>query len=580
MRPLLLVLLVPALACTRAVPNPALPPAANASDSARFERFIEAYLAPNQGSTRDSSESAREQRWLDGLSAEQERREAAAELERLGRLRGIDTTRLNAEQRVEWLLLESFFKRAAYDTILRPAERIPGRYLTLGNIYWRVVGDRPPRVEDWIAVRTDLRRAPKALALGKAQLKEPPPLWISLAVNTATSYREFLRTEYPAQVARTAPDSLKPSLLAAGDSARLALEDYARFLREELRPGAPQSWASGALYYDWLLKESHFLPFTAATMITEGERIHAETKRALDSLAARMRPGTSWRTLADEMATRHPEPGRIIDAYRVQARKALAHLIRDDLVYIPPGQEMILVPTPPQLRETYAWGGYGGVTPRDSILIGRFFATDVVPGMSEQAIREKLRAQNNGWIAVIAMHEGYPGHHLQTVYTRRNPRRLRRSTGNTYYGEGWALYAEHWMARTGLFDSPDAQLAQLQMRLWRTARVIIDPALHTGRMSYEQAVQFFVDEVGLERSAAEAEVNRFTTWPTQAPSYIVGWLELERLKRELQLAQGERFSEKQFIETVLKVGALPLELLRREVFRAYGLPETARGAGR
>jgi uncharacterized protein (DUF885 family) len=144
--------------------------------------------------------------------------------------------------------------------------------------------------------------------------------------------------------------------------------------------------------------------------------------------------------------------------------------------------------------------------------------------------------------------------------------------GNTYYGEGWALYAEHWMARAGLFTgNPDGQLAQLQMRLWRTARVIIDPSLHTGEMTYAQAVQFFVTEVGLERTAAEAEVNRFTTWPTQAPSYIVGWLEIERLERDVKAALGPRFSEKDFCEKVLEAGPLPLALLRRSVLYAYGL---------
>jgi len=187
-------------------------------------------------------------------------------------------------------------------------------------------------------------------------------------------------------------------------------------------------------------------------------------------------------------------------------------------------------------------------------------------------VAEKLRTQNDGWIPVIALHEGYPGHHLQQVYARRNPRRLRRTAGNTYYGEGWALYAEHWMARAGLFDTPDARLGQLQMRLWRTARVIIDPSLHTGAMSYEDAVRFFVDEVGLERSAAEAEVNRFTTWPTQAPSYIIGWLEIERLERDVRAATGSVFDHRRFVERVLEAGPLPPLLLRRVVLESFGLP--------
>jgi uncharacterized protein (DUF885 family) len=210
---------------------------------------------------------------------------------------------------------------------------------------------------------------------------------------------------------------------------------------------------------------------------------------------------------------------------------------------------------------------------RDSVHVGQFFVTDVVPGMTPAQVQEKLRTQNNGWIEVIALHEGYPGHHLQYAYALRSPRALRRETDNTYAAEGWALYAEHWLTRTGYIADPDGRLAQLQMRLWRTARVIIDPSIHTGAMSYGDAVDFFVNEVGLERTAAEAEVNRFTTWPTQAPSYIVGWQEIERMERELKQDLGARFDEKQFIEHLLAQGALPPALLRRAVRDSFGLGE-------
>jgi len=126
------------------------------------------------------------------------------------------------------------------------------------------------------------------------------------------------------------------------------------------------------------------------------------------------------------------------------------------------------------------------------------------------------------------------------------------------------------MGRSGFYATADDSLAWLQMRLWRTARVIVDPSVHTGRMTYEQAVQFMVNEVGLERSAAEAEVNRYTTWPTQAPSYIIGWLEIERLRNEIRSKEGAAFSEKKFVETLLGVGSLPLALMRRAVLRQYG----------
>jgi uncharacterized protein (DUF885 family) len=342
------------------------------------------------------------------------------------------------------------------------------------------------------------------------------------------------------------------------------------FLTDTLEPAGDDSWMVGSEYYDWVLREVNFLPYTAETMIAEGYRIHAATKAALDSLAGTVDGDQSWRELVEEMQSRHPEPGKILEQYERESRRVEALLIREDLIRIPPCEDLLLVATPPALRETYAWGGYGGIRERDDVMYGRFFVTDVVPGMTPEQVEDKLRAQNYGWIAVIALHEGYPGHHLQSVYSRANSRELRRRFGNTYYGEGWALYAEHWMLREGLFVDTDQRLAQLQMRLWRFFNDTATTEIYTGRMSYEEAVQFFMDEVGLTRSAAEAEVNRYTTWPTQAPSYIIGWLEIEKLKAELQAEMGERFEEKRFHETLLEQGSLPLALMRRAMWEEMG----------
>lgn len=560
-------------ACARnPAPAPSLAPvpAMASADSLGFEQFVAEYSEGRRG----QAPAADTLGWLHQYEASAEEESAGRAEGLLARLRGIDTTRLSVPQRIDWLLVESWLKRTVYDTVLHTAARVPGRYLTLGNLTWRVAGDQPPTPSEWAGVKTDLDHAPRVMALGRSQLSAPPPLWAHLAAQTAHSYSAFLADEFPGRVNANAPDSMQAALLAAGETARRSLVAYELFLRDTLTYGADGSWMSGQGYYDWVLRDVNFLPFNAQSMIVEGRRIHAATKLSLDSLAHRLQPGaTSWHALADQMQDRHPEPGHITDAYRQASARVHELLIKDSLITIPPGERLTFVPTPPQLRETYAWGGYGGLaTPRDSVVTGRFFVTDVVPSMSAEEVRQKLRTQSNGWISVIALHEGYPGHHLQAVYTRRNPSRVRRMGGNTYYGEGWALYAEHWMARAGLFTgNPDGQLAQLQMRLWRTARVIIDPSLHTGEMTYAQAVRFLVDEVGLERTAAEAEVNRFTTWPTQAPSYIVGWLEIERLERDVKAALGPRFSEKDFVEKVLEAGPLPLALLRRSVLYAYGL---------
>jgi uncharacterized protein (DUF885 family) len=554
-------LLAVAVALSACAPGPTTRPTPLASDSARFEDFTRRYLDGEFRPARDPGDPQAR------LRPEADRSELNAAQTVLQELHAIDTARLATVQRIDWLLVEARAKRTIADTVLRQSERVPARYITVGGIYWQVAGDADPTAEDWAEALQTLERQPGALAVGRERLVDPPPLWAWLAEQSAAGFVEFLDGEFVERT-REAPDTLRERLVAAAGAASAALEAYVAFLSDTLEPGGDDSWAVGSGYYDWVLREVNFLPFTAETMIAEGYRIHEETKAALDSLARTVDGGKSWSELVQDMQGRHPEPGSILAEYERESRRVEALLVRENLIRIPPCEDLLLVPTPPALRETYAWGGYGGIRDRDDVMIGRFFVTDVVPGMTPQQVDDKLRAQNLGWIAVIALHEGYPGHHLQNVYARSNGRRLRRRFGNTYYGEGWALYAEHWMQREGLFINTDQQLAQLQMRLWRTARVIIDPSLHTGRMSYQEAVQFFMDEVGLTRSAAEAEVNRYTTWPTQAPSYIIGWLEIEKLKAELATELGERFEEKRFHETLLEQGSLPLALLRRAMWEA------------
>lgn len=530
--------------------------------SSRFEMLIDSYLS---GKLFDEDEE-NDVTPLSYLRSNADSLRANHAGKVLDRLRAIDTLGLTEDQRIDWLQLEATLKREQRDVSLRRVERNPLQYLTVGSLYWQVTGAAK---KDWIPILSTMEQVPYAIDLGRRQLKDPPPLWIQLAVNTEKRYEEFLTGALIQAIQDEAPDSMKPRLTEASRRAASLLGNFRKFLTDTLKPGNSDSWAIGTERYNWLLKEYHFLPYTAAEMIQAGWKVHGETREALKAFARNIDSTRSWKDLVSQMKGEHPRAHTILDAYRSESDRVRKLLVDRDLISIPPAETLTFVPTPPALRETYAWGGYGGIEQRGATMVGRFFVTDIVPGMTAREEEEKLRTQNTGWITVIALHEGYPGHHLQTVYAKNNPRKLRSRLGSTYYGEGWALYCESWMAREGFFLDTWDSLGWLQMRLWRTARVIIDPSIHTGVMSYDQAVQFFVNEVGLERSAAEAEVNRYTTWPTQAPSYIIGWLEIERLKRELQQRFGKQFSEKRFAEEVMKAGSLPLELMNRAVHRAY-----------
>lgn len=490
-------------------------------------------------------------------------------VERLARLEAVDTTALGEEERVEWLVARSMFQQDTAEALRREWRRNPSGYLPFNPIYTPLASETPLSPQAWGQVHRALEQFTNRMAVARERLEAPPPLWVAMAEQTTASMRRFLEGELPRRLVE-APDTLRPRLAAAAAAAVGGIDEYVAFLRS-IPHGEEGSWASGAGHYDFLLREVHQLPYDAEGLIALGWRLHGETKAKLDSLAAVHHPSGDWRVWAAEASLRHPGPGpgEVRAAYERESRRAKAHIIEHDLLDIPPCEELIFIDTPPQLRATYAYGGYSSASPVDAVAVGRFFVTPVEPGMTEDEVASKLRGHNHGWITVVAIHEGYPGHHLQRVKSFQNPRTVRHRFSNPYFSEGWALYAEDLMRRAGFYRETDALLTQLRMRLWRTARVIVDPSLHTGRMTDQEAVDFLVDEVGLEPADARAEVNRYTTWPTQAPSYVVGWVEIERIRAEIEAVRGADFDEREFHERLLTVGSLPLALVRRSMAAWY-----------
>jgi uncharacterized protein (DUF885 family) len=100
------------------------------------------------------------------------------------------------------------------------------------------------------------------------------------------------------------------------------------------------------------------------------------------------------------------------------------------------------------------------------------------------------------------------------------------------------------------------------MQLWRACRVVIDVGLHDGTMSFDDAVGLLVDTAKLERINAEAEVKRYTQSPTQPMSYIVGKMEILRLRDDYRKQQGAAYSLKEFHDHLLSYGSIPIGLVR------------------
>lgn len=179
-----------------------------------------------------------------------------------------------------------------------------------------------------------------------------------------------------------------------------------------------------------------------------------------------------------------------------------------------------------------------------------------------------LPETGSGWsMEALAFHEGVPGHHLQMARAQQlaDLPVLQRLGFITAYGEGWALYAEQLADEAGLYSSTEARLGALVLRLFRSARLVIDTGIHALGWSRAEATSRLRRSVPLPPAFAEAEVARYIAAPAQALGYAIGRRELVELRERAEARLGSRFSVRGFHAALLDGGSVPLPALRRGV---------------
>ena len=171
-------------------------------------------------------------------------------------------------------------------------------------------------------------------------------------------------------------------------------------------------------------------------------------------------------------------------------------------------------------------------------------------------------------LPTLTYHESLPGHHLQLTLAleAEGTPMLHRTLLMNAFIEGWALYAEQLADEIGMYrESPLGRLGMLQSFLYRAVRIVVDTGMHWKGWSREKAADYMAESVGLARGAVESEIDRYCVWPGQACGYKIGHLEFVRLRAAAQAKLGDRFDLRAFHDTVLKGGAMPLEVLARVV---------------
>ena len=160
------------------------------------------------------------------------------------------------------------------------------------------------------------------------------------------------------------------------------------------------------------------------------------------------------------------------------------------------------------------------------------------------------------------VHEAYPGHHFQFQMASRVDDDVRKWQENSCFYEGWALYCEEMMYNKGFYGTDTRRyLNILGGILFRAARIVVDVKLHTGQMSLDEAVTWMADALDSDTAWTRIEVNRYALNPTIQMSYLIGKLEVLKLRDASKQKDGEGFSLKEFHDKLLSEGSLPPRLL-------------------
>jgi len=218
---------------------------------------------------------------------------------------------------------------------------------------------------------------------------------------------------------------------------------------------------------------------------------------------------------------------------------------------------------------------------REATAFGAFYNSPALDGSRPGTYYINLRdvkEQPKFLMQALAYHEGIPGHHMQIAIAQelQGLPKFRTLGGHTAFTEGWALYSEALPKEIGLYTDPYKEFGQLGMEIFRAARLVVDTGIHAKKWDREKAVQYYLDNIPNPEGDVRAEIDRYIVWPGQATAYMIGKLKIEELRAKAETGLGEAFDIRQFHDTIIANGSVPLSILEELVddYIANTKPET------
>jgi uncharacterized protein (DUF885 family) len=423
-----------------------------------------------------------------------------------------------------------------------------------------------PPAERLRSVTARLRGVPALMAAMRANVSNPPKEFTDLAIRIAGGSVGFFKNDIAtwARGAAGGDSAAMREFTVANDSAAAALDSAAKWLKSDLLPRSKGAYAIGAKAFADKLLYDEMVDTPLDKLLALGEANLERDYQAFVATAREVAPGKTPQEAMASLEDEHPTAQDLVPSAKATIEGARQFLIDKKIVDIPSDVRPTVMETPPYARS----GSFASMdTPgayETKATEAFYYVTPPEKDWDAKHVEEHLRLFNPSVMNMITVHEAFPGHYLQFIYSKQFPTKTRKLLSASSNAEGWAHYAEQMMIEEGFGDgNPKARLAQLSEALLRDCRWVVGMKEHTQGMSVEEgSKKYFTDKCFQQPANAYEEARRGAYNPTYL-YYTLGKLQIYKLRSDYQKAKGNAYSMGNFHTQFVKQGAVPIKLIRR-----------------
>lgn len=478
----------------------------------------------------------------------------------------IDDRHLGPTERTDRALVIHSIEAAILETeSIRTWARSPDRYssgisASVFDLMSRRFAPAEERLRDLISRE---KQMPSVLQAARSNLDNPPRIFTEIALEQLLGIVRFFEKDVPIAFHDVTDATLLSQLKVSNDAVIDALKQYQDWLRRELLPRSGGDFRIGEENFRRKLRYEEMVDIPLDRLEEIGIADLRRNQRRFKEVAEQLNAKADPRAVLALLAKDHPKPSDLLQSFRDVLGGLRAFIDSRQIVDIPSRVPPVLEETPPFARAlTLASMDTPG--PYETAATEAYFnVTLPEPEWAPQRVEEHMAGFSHPTIVSTAIHEAYPGHYVQFLWLKQAPSKVRKLLGANTNAEGWAHYCEQMMLDEGYGNGdPKLRLGQVVDALLRDARCIVGLRMHRGRMTFDQAVDFFVREGYQTRAIGLLETKRGTTDPTYL-FYTLGKLEILKLRDDYRKARGAAFRLREFHNAFLRQGFPPIPIVRR-----------------